>query len=103
MRVSRVGTWLWETARKLEGHGETTPNAVDYFWLCISALAAGAINTLAGGGTLLTFPTLIAVLSPDNPTLDELALAGVLANGTSTVALMSGSVSGAWGFRREMH
>ena len=76
---------------------------MDYFWLCISALAAGAINTLAGGGTLLTFPTLIAVLSPDNPTLDEIALAGVLANGTSTVALMSGSVSGAWGFRREMH
>ena len=59
-------------------------------WLCLSALAAGAINSLAGGGTLLTFPALMAVVSP------------VVANATSTVALMPGSLAGAWGYRREM-
>jgi uncharacterized membrane protein YfcA len=58
-------------------------------WLSVSALAAGAVNSVAGGGTLLTFPALTAVVSP------------VVANGTSTVALVPGSVAGAWGYRRE--
>jgi uncharacterized membrane protein YfcA len=57
--------------------------------LALSALAAGAVNSVAGGGTLLTFPALTAVVSP------------VIANGTSTVALVPGSVAGAWGYRRE--
>jgi uncharacterized protein len=63
-----------------------------YFWLCLSALAAGAVNSIAGGGTLLTFPTLLSALNDD----------GVLANGTSTVALVPGSIAAAWGFRREV-
>lgn len=54
-----------------------------------SALAAGAINSLAGGGTLLTFPALLSVVS------------AVTANGTSTTALVPGSLAGAWGYRRE--
>jgi uncharacterized membrane protein YfcA len=70
---------------------------LDYFYLCLAALAAGGINALAGGGTLVTFPTLIAALGklvgPD--------LAAVLANGTSTVALVPASLGSAWGFRRE--
>ena len=33
-------------------------------WLCLAALAAGAVNSIAGGGTLLTFPALLAWLSP---------------------------------------
>ena len=33
-------------------------------WLCLAALAAGAVNSIAGGGTLLTFPALLAGLSP---------------------------------------
>ena len=61
-----------------------------YLWLCLSALAAGAINAVAGGGTLLTFPALLNVVSP------------VTANGTSTVALVPGALAGAWGFRREL-
>src|SRR6185437_14946729 len=67
------------------------------FWLCLSALAAGAINSLAGGGTLLTFPVLMAALSSLGP-----AEAAVVANATSTVALVPGSLAGAWGYRREM-
>src|SRR5262249_15018522 len=54
----------------------------------LSAAAAGVVNSLAGGGTLLTFPPLTAVMSK------------VLANGTSTVALLPGSLAGAWGYRR---
>ena len=66
--------------------------------LCLSALAAGAVNSLAGGGTLLTFPALIAALAPALGR-DE---AAVFANATSTVALVPGALAGAWGYRREM-
>jgi len=56
-----------------------------------AALAAGAINAVAGGGTLLTFPALLAAgISP------------VAANATSTVALVPGSLSAYWGYRAEM-
>jgi uncharacterized membrane protein YfcA len=59
--------------------------------LCLSALVAGVINSLAGGGTLFTFAALQAAgLSP------------VVANATSTVALVPGSLAGAWGYQREM-
>src|SRR4029079_4040400 len=73
---------------------------MDYFWLGLSAAAAGAINALAGGGTLLTFPTLVSVVSKSRP-VGSLGIAEVLANGTSTVALVPASLGSAWGFRRE--
>jgi uncharacterized membrane protein YfcA len=66
-------------------------------WLCLAALAAGAVNSIAGGGTLLTFPALLAGLSSLGT-----ADAAVVANATSTVALVPGSLAGAWGYRREM-
>jgi uncharacterized membrane protein YfcA len=72
---------------------------LDYVYLCLAALAAGGINALAGGGTLVTFPTLIAALSK----LAEAGMAEVLANGTSTVALVPASLGSAWGFRRETY
>src|SRR5438105_4487458 len=66
----------------------------DAFWmfafLCAAAFVAGAMNSVAGGGTLLTFPALTALISP------------ALANGTSTVALLPGSFAGAFGYRREL-
>lgn len=65
--------------------------------LCLSALAGGAVNSLAGGGTLLTFPILVLALSSLGS-----AEAAVVANATSTVALVPGSLAGAWGYRREM-
>jgi len=67
------------------------PN-LTYFLLCVTAFLAGAVNSIAGGGTLLTFPALFQVLGGN----------GVLANGTSTVALVPGSFAGAWGYRREL-
>ncbi len=67
-------------------------SAFTYLFLCGTALVAGVINSVAGGGTLLTFPALLHALSGN----------GVLANGTSTVAVVPGSVAGAWGYRREL-
>ena len=61
--------------------------------LFAAAFAGGAINSVAGGGTLLTFPALLSVLGPGG---------SVVANGTSTVALVPGSLSAFWGYRREM-
>jgi uncharacterized protein len=61
-----------------------------FIWLFLSALVAGVVNSLAGGGTLLTFPALLAVISP------------VVANATNTVALVPGSLAGVLGYRREM-
>src|SRR5579875_2964823 len=49
------------------------------------------VNTIVGSGSLLTFPTLLALGYP-----------AVLANVTNTVGLISGSVSGAVGYRREL-
>ena len=59
--------------------------------LLAAAFAAGTINSIAGGGTLLTFPALVA-----------LGLDPKVANATSTVALWPALVGGLWGFRREM-
>jgi uncharacterized protein len=58
--------------------------------LSASAFLAGAVNAIAGGGTLLTFPSLLTVLSP------------VAANATSTTALLPGSLASAWGYRTEL-
>jgi uncharacterized membrane protein YfcA len=59
--------------------------------LVMSAFAAGAVNAIAGGGTLLTYPALLAVgISP------------VHANATSTLALLQGQLAAAWGFRRRI-
>jgi uncharacterized protein len=70
---------------------------MDYLWLSLSAVAAGAVNAVAGGGTLLTFPTLIGVLGTLYP-----KAAASLANGTSTVALFPGSFASVWGYRQQM-
>src|SRR5918993_3538399 len=56
-----------------------------------AAFAAGVINSIAGGGTLITFPVLL-----------WLGLDPKVANATSTVALWPGLFGGLWGFRREM-
>ena len=59
--------------------------------LFIAAAVAGAINAVAGGGTMVTFPTLVWS-----------GLFEKLANTTSSVALWPGSIGGMWGFRREL-
>jgi uncharacterized protein len=59
--------------------------------LFASAFAAGAINAIAGGGTLLTFPALI-----------WLGLDPKVANATSTIALWPGLFGGLLGYRKEL-
>lgn len=66
-----------------------------FFWLCLAAFFAGAVNAIAGGGTLITFPMLLWALGPGE---EE----SVLANGTSTFALFPGSVASMWGYRQEI-
>ena len=56
-----------------------------------SALAAGIMNALAGGGTILTFPALLLAGVP-----------AIQANATSTVALVPGALSSLAGYRREV-
>jgi uncharacterized protein len=53
--------------------------------------AAGTINTIVGAGSLVTFPTLLA-----------LGYAPIVANVSNTVGLVFGSLSGAVGYRREL-
>lgn len=68
---------------------------LNYVLLCLAAVGAGAVNSIAGGGTLLTFPSLLAALG-------STAEAAVIANGTSTVALVPGALAAVWGYRREL-
>ncbi|EYD76130.1 protein of unknown function DUF81 [Rubellimicrobium mesophilum DSM 19309] len=63
----------------------------DYLLLAGAAFGAGVLNTVAGGGTFLTFPALV-----------HAGLPVVAANATSTVAVFPGYLSGALGFRREI-
>jgi uncharacterized membrane protein YfcA len=56
-----------------------------------AGMAAGTINTIVGSGTLITFPTLLA-----------LGYAPYDANVSNTVGLVPGSVSGSVAYRREL-
>jgi uncharacterized membrane protein YfcA len=57
----------------------------------LAGMAAGAINTVVGSGTLITFPVLLAF-----------GYGPVTANVSNTIGLVPGSVSGAIGYRREL-
>jgi len=59
--------------------------------LTAAALAAGAMNALAGGGTVLTFPALLAFGMP-----------AIQANATSTLALLIGILGSVYGYRRQI-
>jgi len=59
--------------------------------LFIAAAAAGVINAVAGGGTLVTFPVLLWFGMPP-----------VVANATSTVALVLGTAGSIFGYRRHV-
>ncbi len=68
---------------------------IDTGWELVAVLLAGvwagAINTIVGSGTLITFPTLLAVGIPP-----------VTANVSNSIGLIPGSATGAWGYRREL-
>lgn len=56
----------------------------------LAAVTAGFINAMAGGGTLVSFPALLA-----------LGISPVVANVTNTVALVPGTIGGMWAQRNE--
>jgi len=66
-------------------------SAIDLALAALAAVAAGAMNALAGGGTLVTFPTLIA-----------LGLPPVAANVTNTLAVAPGALGGLLAQKREL-
>lgn len=59
--------------------------------LAVAAFAAGAVNAVAGGGSLISFPALLAAGYPSKA-----------ANVTNSVALWPGYVGGTIGYRREL-
>jgi hypothetical protein len=61
------------------------------FTVMAAAFVAGAINSIAGGGTLVSFPALLGI-----------GLTGQQANVTSTIALWPGSIGGFWGHRQDL-
>jgi uncharacterized membrane protein YfcA len=59
--------------------------------LVLASAGGGFMNALAGGGTLLTFPTLVLLGVP-----------AIRANATSTVALLPGAMASIFGYRRDV-
>ena len=60
-------------------------------WVVLAAAVGGAINAIAGGGTLVTFPALVGLGVP-----------AIVANATSTVALWPGAIGSMYGYRHEL-
>ncbi|MEV6414167.1 sulfite exporter TauE/SafE family protein [Kribbella sp. NPDC051718] len=60
-------------------------------FVLVAGMGAGTINAVVGSGTLLTFPTLLAVGIPP-----------VLANVSNNIGLSPGTAAGAIGYRREL-
>jgi uncharacterized membrane protein YfcA len=64
---------------------------LDALAILAAGVAAGAINTIVGSGTLITFPVLIA-----------LGWAPVTANVSNNIGLVPGALTGSIGYRREL-
>ena len=58
--------------------------------LFFAGMIAGAVNSVAGGGTLIAFPSLVAY-----------GESGIISNATNTAAIWTGSLSSAIGYRRD--
>jgi uncharacterized membrane protein YfcA len=66
-----------------------TPSAVALLAVC--SAAAGVVNAVAGGGSLISFPAAVAFGLPP-----------LVANATNTVAMTPGAVASAFAYRREL-
>jgi uncharacterized membrane protein YfcA len=66
-------------------------DAVEIVFLLLAGFAAGAINGVVGGGTLVSFPALLAAGYPAK-----------VANVTNAVAIWPGYVGGTYGYREEL-
>ena len=66
-------------------------NLVQLLLVAAAGVAAGVLNSIAGSGSLITFPTLLAVGLPP-----------LQANVSNSIGLIPGSLSGAYGYREEL-
>ncbi|MEO3823156.1 sulfite exporter TauE/SafE family protein [Actinomadura sp. B10D3] len=66
-------------------------NLLDAVAVFAAGVAAGGINTVVGSGSLITFPTLVALGYPP-----------VVANVSNNIGLVPGGVTGAIGYRKEL-
>lgn len=66
-------------------------SAVHALVIVLAGIGAGAINAIVGSGTLITFPTLVALGFPP-----------VTATMSNAIGLVAGGVSGTWVYRREL-
>lgn len=60
--------------------------------IALAGAAAGAINALVGSGTLITFPTLVALGYPP-----------VTSTMSNAIGLVAGGISSTWGYRSELN
>ncbi|MCK6264283.1 sulfite exporter TauE/SafE family protein [Vibrio sp. ZSDE26] len=65
--------------------------ALEWILLFLAGTAGGVLNSIAGGGSFITFPALLACGVPP-----------IAANATNTFAVSAGYLSGAYGFRHEL-
>jgi len=64
---------------------------VPYLWLVAASFIAGVINALAGGGSFISFPAMLAI-----------GVAPIQANATNTVALWPGQLTSVWALRTDL-
>jgi uncharacterized membrane protein YfcA len=64
---------------------------ITYLILAVAGLLAGVINSVAGGGSFLTFPAMVFTGIPS-----------IIANASSTMALIPGSIAATWAFREDL-
>src|SRR3954451_24740459 len=102
--VRRISSWSGERSKSmpviLAAGGAAEPsglvdcasmNGLEALAITGAGAVAGAVNAVVGSGSLVTFPTLVALGYPS-----------VTANVSNTVGLVPGGVSGVVGYRREL-
>src|SRR3984957_895674 len=62
-----------------------------YAWLVTASFIAGVMNAMAGGGSFISFPAMLAVGVPP-----------IQANATNTVALWPGQLTSVWALRTDL-
>src|SRR6266702_3600313 len=62
-----------------------------YLWLVAASLIAGVINAMAGGGSFISFPAMLAIGVPP-----------IQANATNTVALWPGQLASVWALHADL-
>ena len=66
-------------------------SVADFVIILLAGVGAGTINAVVGSGSLITFPTLVALGYPP-----------LIANVSNNIGLVPGSISGVHGYRREL-